>query len=404
MFEGKPVTKPDGTYYANTAIGTILKKNGYRTFGAVSAIHLGRQFGWGHFVDSLNEYEPPFESVTLPQRTCFQLAPFRFLAAALRRPVNPIRKSDNVLECFGEWVKGYQEESRANSPIFAWLHFFDVHLPFDPPREYLAKFDPDYGGRLTGSAGDVRLYNENREELEAKGIDIDRYVEHVNACYDAELLYMDFCFGELIDGLKENGLYDNSLIIVCADHGEGFGERGFIGHNSGPFDYEMKIPFIVKPPKFNSPGQRITEPVTLCDIAPTVYDYLGIEPSIRMDGRSFKPLLDGTVAEGEFGWPVPGMVFLVAHSLRWEDRQIIRFLDREKEVVVWSYFDLTTDPGAFNDLYASEGILPEEDKLTLIEWIKNTGADFQYLSLQAHEKKDVDELTLQQLRAVGYLN
>ena len=182
------------------------------------------------------------------------------------------------------------------------------------------------------------------------------------------------------------------------------GERGFIGHNSVPFDYEMKVPLIVKPPNFKGPSKRISEPVTLCDIAPTIYDMLGIDPSMRMDGRSILPLLDGSAGKGEFDWPVPGMVFLVAHSMRWEDRQVVRSLDQETESIVWSYYDLMTDPGAFNDLYASEGILPEEDKFELMKWIEETGADFKYLSTQAHEKKDLDEQTLEQLRAVGYLN
>jgi arylsulfatase A-like enzyme len=215
---------------------------------------------------------------------------------------------------------------------------------------------------------------------------------------------MDEQFGRLINVLKGRGLFDDALIIVCSDHGEGFGERGFIGHNSVPFDYEMKVPLIVKPAGFKGPGRRETAPVTLCDIAPTIYETLGIEPGIRMDGRSFLGILDGTTNEGEFDWPIPGMVFLVAHSLRWEDRQIVRNLDRETEKVTWSYYDLISDPGAFYDLYESEGILPNEDKIALIKWIDDTVADFKYLSTKAHEKKDLDDWTIEQLKAVGYLN
>jgi len=290
------------------------------------------------------------------------------------------------------------------TPFFTWLHFFDVHMPYDPPGEYLKKFDPDYKGMLSGSTPDVEAYNQHKDELAGNGADLDRYVEHVKACYDGEILFMDEQFGKLIAILKEAKIYDNTLIIVCADHGEGLGERGFFGHNSGPFDYEMHIPFIVKPPNYNGAMKRVSDPVTLCDIAPTICDITGVAPGMKMDGKSFAGLLNGSSIEVDrHTWPVPGMVFLVAHSMRWPDRQVVRFLDRERQKVVWSYFDLVNDPGAFNDLYTAEGILPEDDKLDLIKWIEKTSADFQYLSRQAQEKKDLDEWTIEQLESVGYL-
>lgn len=398
VYDGTPVSKPNGKTYENTAIGSILRENGYETFSAVSAIHLNNKFGWGHCADSLNEYEPPYSNPFL--RSTFQYAPIRFVSAGLRLPFKVIRKSDSVTDSFLEWEMNRQSDR----PFFAWLHFFDVHLPFDPPGEYLRKFDPDYTGELSGNSVDVEKYNEHSEELAARGIDLERYLVHVNACYDGELFFMDEQFGRLIDELKGRELYDDALIIICADHGEGFGERGYIGHNAVPFDYEMQVPFIVKPSQYSEVGRRVSDPVTLCDIAPTIYDTLGIDPGIRMDGISFLSILKGPDNKREFDWPVPGMVFLVAHSLRWDDRQIVRTLDRESEKVVWSYYDLVADTGAFNDLYESEGVLPEMDKLALIGWIDDTVADFKYLSVHAHEKEDLDEWTIEQLKAVGYLN
>jgi len=398
VFDGSPISKPNGKTYENTAIGTILRENGYETFSAVSAIHLNNKFGWGHCADSLNEYEPPYSNPFL--RSTFQLAPIRFVSAALRLPFETIRKSDSVIGCFLEWETNRQSDR----PFFTWLHCFDVHLPFDPPGEYIRKFDPDYTGKLSGSSVDVTKYNEHREELAAKGVDLERYLVHVNACYDAELFFMDEQFGRLTDELKGRELYDDALIIICADHGEGFGERDYIGHNAVPFDCEMHVPLIVKPPRYSEAGRRVGDPVTLCDIAPTIYDTLGIEPGITMDGSSFSSILKGSDHISEFDWPVPGMVFLVAHSLRWDDRQIVRSLDRESERVVWSYYDLVADPGAFNDLYESEGVLPEVDKFALIGWIDETVADFKYLSVHAHENEDLDDWTIEQLKAVGYLN
>ncbi len=399
-YEQIPTIKPDGTAYENMSFVEILREQGYDSFAAVSAVHLGNEFGWGKSFTSLNQYTPPFKGHFA--NSVYQLAPMRFIAKALRKPINYIRKSDEVFATFLQWDDWRQPVS-GREPFFAWLHCFDVHVPYNPPGGLERIYMPDYSGSLTCSGPDVQKYNTDRDELLAEGADLDEYIQYANACYDGEIRFMDEQFGMLIDELKKRGIYNDSLIIVCADHGEGIGERDFIGHNSVLVDYETRVPMFIKPPGYSGGGARVKLPVSLCDIAPTVYDFLGIDSSLRMDGESLKPLVDGEPGRG-FGWPMPGMIFLKSHSLRWKDRQIMRNIEPETEAVVWSYYDLRTDPGAFVDLYATEGLLPERDKTSLLEWIEGTSADFAYLAGKAHEKEELDEWTIEQLRANGYLN
>ncbi len=393
-YEGIPTIKPDGTAYENIALGTILREHGYQTFAAVSAIHLGNDFGWGHSFDNLNQYTPTFSSSRFHLfRTTYQLAPMRFIAKGFGSRINYTRKSDEVVDCFIEWANRRDRDR----PFFAWLHMFDVHTPYNPPDSHLKLFETEYDGFLTCSGPDVMRYNNAKDELISEGLDLDRYIEHARASYDAELKFMDQQFGRLM-----GNFYDKSLIIVCSDHGEALGERGFIGHNSVLFDYETRVPLFIKPPSYDLPGTRIDTPVTLCDIAPTIYDFLDIDAGLRLDGKSVLGI-DSETQEHE-PWPVPGMIFLVSHTLRWQDKQIVRMVDPDSQQVTWSYYDLIEDPGAFNDLYASEGILPEKYKSALLNWIDGTGADFSILAGQAREKAVLDEWTIEQLRANGYLN
>jgi arylsulfatase A-like enzyme len=397
-YEGSPTLKSDGTAYENLSFATILHEQGYKTFAAVSAIHLGNEFGWGNCFDSLNQYMPDIgESYEID----FQIAPVRFATKISNSGIQYVRKSDEVNETFRKWLPPVLAKPR---PFLAWLHYFDVHVPYSPSSEDLIDMylDNDYSGFLKCRGPDVKRYNEEKGKLKAEGLDLDEYISYARACYDAELLEMDMNFGRLIDDLKRKGLYDNTLIIVCADHGEGIGERNFIGHNSELVDYETRVPLFIKPPGYKGRGKRVHSPVTLCDIAPTVYDILDIEANVRMDGTSLVPLIDGE--DVRTGWPVPGMIFLNSHSLRWENKQVIRAINPETQAVEWSFYDLSTDPGAFNDLYATEGLLPENLKSALLNWIDGTGADFSILAGKAREKKALDAWTIEQLRANGYLN
>jgi arylsulfatase A-like enzyme len=110
---------------------------------------------------------------------------------------------------------------------------------------------------------------------------------------------MDKCIGELFKILQEMNVFDNSLIIITADHGEGFQEEhGYMLHGY-PYYYEeqMHVPLIVKPPKENSDlktgGKRIESLVEIIDIMPSILDYLHINISnIKLQGKSFLRLLN----------------------------------------------------------------------------------------------------------------
>jgi arylsulfatase A-like enzyme/Tfp pilus assembly protein PilF len=166
------------------------------------------------------------------------------------------KRADEVLGEAKHWL-----ETRGEKRFFAWIHLYDPHSPYNPPPPFAARFPDDP--------------------------------------YRGEVEYTDRELGKFINFLQEKGLYDNSLIIVAADHGEGLGEHGEMEHGMFLYETTVHVPLIIRAPR---PFARrtVTETVQLVDVAPTVLDLLGIPAPAQWQGRSLWPLLAGK-ADSRFG-------------------------------------------------------------------------------------------------------
>ena len=107
--------------------------------------------------------------------------------------------------------------------------------------------------------------------------------------YDAEMLYLDHEFGRLLLALREMKLLDKSLLVLHADHGEEMWEHEYFGHGVNLYDDAMRVPFILRGPGWPA-GQRISRPVRLLDVAPTILDSLGYPQEPQFQGRSLLAL------------------------------------------------------------------------------------------------------------------
>ncbi len=120
---------------------------------------------------------------------------------------------------------------------FLWVHLFDPHWPYLPPKNLMERFGP----RPADLSG--LLQNVSRQhEPPANGEAVQRAID----LYDAEILYTDRELGRLLDELESTGLYDRSLILVVGDHGEAFHEHGLWQHTLTLYDEMIRIPLIVK--------------------------------------------------------------------------------------------------------------------------------------------------------------
>jgi arylsulfatase A-like enzyme len=159
---------------------------------------------------------------------------------------------------------------RVQTPFFLWVHYWDPHDDyFLPPAEFLA----------------------------ARGLELDErgMPTSARARYGAEVGYVDLQFGQVIEFLKRKGLYDETLIAVVADHGEGLDDgwkhHGWAAHRI-LYQEQMHVPLILRIP--GAPGGRTVDAlVRTVDIFPTLLDYLDIAPPGELEGRSLKRLIEG---------------------------------------------------------------------------------------------------------------
>lgn len=141
----------------------------------------------------------------------------------------------------------------APEPFFLFLNYFDAHSPLRPPPEFAEPFV------TAPPAADARPAT-----------------EQTLALYDGEIRYADHHLGEVIALLKRRNLYDRTLIIVTADHGELFGEHGMRGHGTAPYQEVVHVPFVSKPPRGDGGLGERRDYVQLTDVMALVLDRLGL--------------------------------------------------------------------------------------------------------------------------------
>ncbi len=162
-----------------------------------------------------------------------------------------------------EWLRSVE------GPFFAWVHYFDPHDPeVQPPPEYMRRFPAPKS---------------------QKPWDVWRYK------YDIEIEYMDEHMGRLFDFFRERGEWEDLVVVVVSDHGEGLGDHNWWSHGV-LYQEQIRVPLVMKGP--GSPADtRIPYQVRTIDIVPTVADYVGLDLPELMDGQSLLPLFEPGAAD-----------------------------------------------------------------------------------------------------------
>jgi arylsulfatase A-like enzyme/HEAT repeat protein len=200
-------------------------------------------------------------------------------------------------------VERYLKEAPAERRLFAWVHLFGPHEP------YVSHPEHPFGER-----------------------DIDRY--------DSEIAEADATLGRIKAAFL--GARPHAAVIVTADHGEEFAEHGGRYHGSSVYEEQVRVPLVLWAPEVVKPA-RVSEPVQLIDLLPTVLAALDIPRPPRLRGRDLGPLLTGRVKPGNgFAYAETDEQSLLAQgSLR---------LVCARRVGACQLFDLTSDPGEHHDL------------------------------------------------------
>jgi arylsulfatase A-like enzyme/uncharacterized membrane protein YbhN (UPF0104 family) len=252
-----------------TTIAEALEAGGYYTKGYSNNPNITSTFNYHQGYVDYTDLKPDLYFGAKP--TCEKLVLYDILRKVVnvvnarrggRITITDFYQPGNVVTDTGlEWIDG--DERPANSPFFLFLHYMDPHDPFR---------DPDKPGK-----GYARVQMGNP--------DPDKFKEAFIRSYSYEIEFMDEHVGRLIQGLKDRGLYENSLIVFTADHGEEFHEHGGWWHGLSLYDEQIAIPLMLKLPQ--SEMTDLNEDLARhVDIAPTIAQIAGVVPAEKWQGKA----------------------------------------------------------------------------------------------------------------------
>ena len=378
-----------------TTIAEQLRAAGYVTASIVASPYAGRATGLERGFDQLLEFP---------------------VVAREHQPAERETDSEALNRIVFPWLDRHHKE-----PFLLYAHATDPHAPYDPPAPFDRTFakpsetvafrrnyqslrgDHQYGGAAVVS----------RAIVSKAGIDPDRFIAQAVDRYDEEILHNDRSLEQLVDKLRQLGVLENTLIVVVSDHGEEFWEHGWTGHGQSVYQELTHCLFLLWNPALFKTARRVTEPVQLIDVMPTILDALRLPAPPVMQGQSVLPLAQGQkferrglVVASRFAAPKPeGLVpenstdsFALIDS-KW--KFIFRNHAAGKDVKRVELYDRSSDRVESRDVADRYPREVETKMLALRQWIE---AQDKIRAVIGHSgTSKLDSQTLQQMRSLGYL-
>jgi arylsulfatase A-like enzyme len=312
------------------SIATAFRSRGYATAAFVSSFVLHHRFGWGVGFD---HYDSEFSENRATVKR--EMPGFEDFLPGVEVEGGFDRRGEDTTRAAKDWL------ATAAEPFFLFVHYFDPHNPYAPPWPYAsltADFPVDLAGRGMPGLSPAR-------------------VERLIRMYHAEVLYLDAVIGELVAALDADGRGARTLVAVTADHGEGLGQHGWLLHGLHLYGEQVRVPLLLRWPGQLPAGVRLSTPIGLVDVAPTLADLSGVELAGSVDGRSLaRAVRSGREPEPRplFGYrreldrlpgPARGEKFSVSDARF----RYIRSASAGEEL-----YDLEADPGETRNLVAHE--------------------------------------------------
>jgi arylsulfatase A-like enzyme len=374
-----------------------LSLAGYQTAGFPSAVHMGRQFGFDKGFETYNENTV----ISGPEwlQGVYEIAPFGIAGRlGLFKQTYLARNSSQVNQAFEHWMNS-TDKYKSAKPSLVWLHYFDAHAPYQPPEDYWKQFDPDYKGNITGSQEELQAINDQIQRTDGGNILPDGFsqadIDNLVARYDGEIFNLDRSFGQLIATLKQhNSWWENTVVIVVSDHGEGLYDDGYFGHNYTLKEDEIRVSCIIKGPGISYPEDQ---PLSLTDISAYVRNIAGVEP---VPGR----IIGGMDSEQKGNDdPFTSMVFLKSHAWIGGPYKLIRTRLGNGSGIEYSLYNFVNDPKEKVDIFNVDDPVSQSMRENLQKWIETNKADFPDLLKNESTRQEIDPETLEMLRSLGYI-
>lgn len=265
------------------------------------------------------------------------------------------KRAEEVLDNAKKWLKTHKKDR-----FFTWIHLYDPHTPYDPPSPFKEKYP--------------------------------------RRPYRGEVEYTDHELGLFFQFLKDEGLYDKSLIIMAADHGEGLGQHN--EHTHGFFIYEstVRVPLIIRAP-FRFPVKKVKEVVELVDLAPTILEALDIPVPASYQGESLLGLMFGNRQRNKEGAYTE--TYYPRLHFGWSELKALYYDNHWKYILApkEELYNLEADKEEKDSLALKQSYQARKVKERIQKFIREKSKNAE----QPGEAKNLDKDDLQKLAALGYL-
>jgi arylsulfatase A-like enzyme len=377
---------PHGMSPQSVPIAELLLRQGYRTAGfAANAGVLVPEFG---FDRGFSSYECNFpDDLSGNNGRPYLLRTWiRNIIAGVRREA-VYSDAASINESATTFLR---DSSDGDRPFFLFVNYMDAHMPYVPPPPFDTRFpgkDPNFRWSQFASIYDEVTIRRVRPLR-------DRELRHLTSQYDGSIAYVDSQMQRLFDILRELNLFDNSLIIITADHGEAFGESSMLDHGTSLYQHQVHVPLVIKFPHSTKVG-RVDALVSSVDILPTILDAAGVAVPAGVDGQSLLRDSNGPRWISSESYASRGRGFTSVDS---RPAELAIFSGSLKRIVGagggCEVYDLATDPNETVNLNGRRLLPPEWDQ-------KATA----YMDEARHRTSavPVDPEVLRRLKALGYL-
>jgi len=371
------IAKPSALSQDLTLISEAMQDGGYTTGGIVSNVNLAESFGFAQGYDDYYYLGPDY--IAYAEESSSKLIIYQLvrqvrlgLAGGDEVRFNDFYQDSEVVNATAfDWL-----ERRKDERFFLFLHYMDPHDPY---------FEHPYNG--------VGVARVSMPEPEAQ------ISERLHELYRGEIEYLDVEFGKLLAKLEAFGLYDDSIIVLTADHGEEFNEHGGFWHGLTLYEEQIHVPLLIK---WAKGGERAAPGADsgiarLIDVGPTLLGAAGLVVPDGMQGIDLRVPFMARLEKDRHVFSEEDHEGNVLWSLRTEDEKlIVANAGNPRGLPERSFFDIAQDPGEMDPYEDPEA----EERLEEIAELARLAAEG-----KAVESQDV-EMTLadcERLRMLGYV-
>jgi arylsulfatase A-like enzyme len=261
----------DGTY---PTLAEVLSEHGWATAGfSANMAYVTRESGLARGFTWFEDYHiAPGRMVFVTHMALRALLRLGLLSDRATATIG-LKRGSKITRGVLNWL----EDRPRDRPFFVFANYMDAHDPYDAPGRFKAMYGPEPENFQSSWIG----------FREAKTARVQAQLDSYDAC----ITYLDDQLGTLLDSMEREGLLENTIVVIASDHGEHFGENGFMRHGTTLYLPTIHVPLIIRAPGTPA-GVRVAERVTTRDVPATILDLAGVTDD-RIAGESIRPVWEG---------------------------------------------------------------------------------------------------------------